>query len=274
MPAADQLLAKAPVAPDTRLRRELADFLRFVWRPRPGPRLPGRRARQGVLEDFLPRLSIWRVLQWALLLWVINLFIFGPLAVGAAEAGGAQHRLSLHSLPWLQALIWAPIVEELTFRFCLRRVAMLWWFVPLMALILVMGPGFASGVLLAIALWLCWTPMWVAQGGAPTVGLRRFGPICGLSWARRLRVRRLYPWLYHASAIAFAAVHLYNFRLHEMPWILMPLLVLPQWVTGLVLGWMRVRRGIGASMLLHCVFNAGPLLAVLLILNFAPSLAT
>lgn len=255
-----------------RFRGELADFLRFVWRPSPGPRLPGRHARQGVREDFFPGLSVWRILQWAALLWVINLFIFGPLAVGAAQAGGAQHRLNLHSLPWLQALIWAPIVEELTFRFCLRRVAMLWWFVPLMVVILVLGAGLGSGVLLAIAVWLCWAPMWVKHGAMSPEGLQRLAPAYRLSWAQRVRVRRLYPWLYHCSAIAFAAVHLYNFRLHEMPWTLMPLLVLPQWVTGLVLGWIRVRRGIGASILLHGMFNAGPLLIVLLILNFAPPL--
>lgn len=221
----------------------------------------------------MPGVSIGRLLQWALLLWTINLFIFGPLAVGAAEMGGAQHRLNLHSLPWVQALIWAPIVEELTFRFALRRVAMLWWFVPLMAVILIMGPGLASGLLLAIAVWLCWAPFWLARGGSATGTLQGLAPAYRLSWAQRVRVRRLYPWLFHASAIAFAAVHLYNFRLHEMPLTLMPLLVLPQWVTGLVLGWMRVRRGIGASILLHGVFNAGPLLVVLLILYFAPSLA-
>lgn len=256
----------------TRFRREVVDFLRFVWRPRPGARLPGRRARQGIWEDFFPSLSLGRILQWAVLLWVINLFIFGPLAVGAAEAGGAQHRLNLQSLPWLQALIWAPIVEELTFRLCLRRVAMLWWFVPLMAVILVLGAGLGSGALLAIAVLLCWVPLWVSADSASVGGLRRLAPAYRLSWAQRVRVRRLYPWLFHASAIAFAAVHLYNFRLHEMPWTLMPLLVLPQWVTGLVLGWIRVRRGIGASMLLHGMFNAGPLLVVVLILKFAPSL--
>src|SRR5690606_39748713 len=95
----------------------------------------------------------------------------------------------------------------------------------------------------------------------------------GLSWRRRRRVIHLYPWLFHLSAIAFGAVHLYNFRLYEMPLSLMPLLVLPQWFTGLVLGWMRVRRGMGASILLHGLFNAGPLLIVWLILRLAPGLA-
>ena len=249
-----------------RLRAELMDFLRFALRPRPGRRLPGRAAGHGVWVDFLPNVRFTRLLQWAALLWLANLFVFGPLAVSAAEMGGAQHRLSLLNLPWMQALIWAPIVEELTFRHALRRPAMLWWFVPLMASVIVQGAGFASGLLAAAALLLCLAPLWSPSGTALRGAWR-------LSWARRRQVLRWYPWLYHLSSIAFGAVHLYNFHLHEMPATLMPLLVLPQWFTGLVLGWMRVRRGIGASMLLHALFNAGPLLVVLLILHFAPGAA-
>jgi len=36
-------------------------------------------------------------------------------------------------------------------------------------------------------------------------------------------------------------------------------LVTPQWLTGLVLGWMRVQRGVVAAMILHALFNLGPL---------------
>jgi len=257
---------KGRARPGLGLRAELMDFLRFVRRPRPGRRLPGRAAGQGVLVDFLPNVRLARLAQWALLLWLANLFVFGPLAVSAAEMGGAQHRLSLMDLPWLQALIWAPIVEELTFRHALRRPAMLWWFVPLMAAIVVQGAGFASGMMAAVALLLCLAPLW----SAPNARLRKGW---SLSWRGRRRLLRSYPWLYHVSALAFGAVHLYNFHLHDMPATLMPLLVLPQWFTGLVLGWMRVRRGIGASMLLHALFNAGPLLIVWLILRLAPGLA-
>ena len=49
----------------------------------------------------------------------------------------------------------------------------------------------------------------------------------------------------------------------------MMVLVLPQWVTGQVLAWMRVERGIGAAMLLHALFNAGPLAVVWVGLQFA-----
>jgi membrane protease YdiL (CAAX protease family) len=48
--------------------------------------------------------------------------------------------------------------------------------------------------------------------------------------------------------------------------------VLPQWVTGLVLGWMRVRFGIGSSMALHGLFNAGPMTLMWLATQYGPAL--
>src|SRR5690606_41616767 len=60
-------------------------------------------------------------LQWALLMWAINLLFFGPIAVLAAGMGGATHRLDIENIPWLTALLWAPIAEELVFRYGLRR---------------------------------------------------------------------------------------------------------------------------------------------------------
>src|SRR5690606_22462690 len=62
-------------------------------------------------------------------------------------------------------------------------------------------------------------------------------------------------------------------NLAQTPAWLLPLLVLPQWVTGLVLGWQRVRHGIGAALVLHALFHGGPLLLVWLVLQAAPGLA-
>ncbi len=245
---------------------EIVDFLRFIVRPRPGPRLGGRQARGGLRGDFSLNAPWWRLAHWAVLLWLVNVFVFAPLALSAAEAGGAQHRLDLHNLPWLAALVWAPIVEELTFRYALRRLAMLWWFVPLMAVILIQGAGVASGAMAVAALLLVLAPLWYPADHRWRAGWT-------LSWRGRRLGQRLYPWLFHSSALAFAAVHLFNFRMTSMSLVLLPLLVLPQWLTGLVLGWMRVRRGIGASMALHAIFNGGPLLLIALVLHFAPDLA-
>lgn len=246
--------------------QEIVDFLGFVVRPRPGPRLRSRRAGAGLWADFSLNAPWWRLLHWAVLLWLVNLFVFAPLALSAADASGAQHRLNIHDIPWLTALVWAPIVEELTFRYALRRPAMLWWFVPLMAAILVQGVGSASIPLAAVAVLLALAPLWYPPQ-------HRWHAGWAASWRLRRLMRRAYPLLFHAAALAFAAVHLYNYRMTSMNLLLLPLLVLPQWVTGLVLGWTRVKRGIGASIMLHAMFNGGPLLLIGLILHFAPQLA-
>lgn len=43
---------------------------------------------------------------------------------------------------------------------------------------------------------------------------------------------------------------------------------------GLVLGWIRIRRGIGAAIALHAMFNAGPILLIWAVMRWAPSAAS
>ena len=245
---------------------EIVDCLRYLLHPRPGPRLRVRTPGSCLRADFSLNAPWWRIASWAVMLWLVNLMVFAPLALSAAQATGAVHRLNIQNLPWMTALIWAPVIEELTFRYVLRRPAMFWWFLPLMAGVLVQGPALTSGAMVVLALLLVLAPMWYGQG-------HRWQGGWTLSWPHRRQVRAAYPLIFHAVALAFAGVHLFNFRLNDMELFLLPLLVLPQWVTGLVLGWIRVRRGIGASMCLHAMFNAGPLVVLGLLLHFAPELA-
>ncbi|WP_245150721.1 CPBP family glutamic-type intramembrane protease [Pollutimonas harenae] len=245
-------------------RDELRDFFHFVVHPRLGPRLPGRHAGSGWWEDWFPALSVGRLLKWAFFLWSVNLVFLGPIAVAAATAGGATHRLNIHNIPWMAALVWAPIVEELVFRYGLRRVGAIWWLVPAAVAAMLMGATWSGILLLAGILLVCWMPYLanIPYARKP------------IPWRYRLGYRRLFPWVFHAASLLFAAVHLYNFTLQAgTPWWLFPLLVLPQWLTGLVLGWLRVKRGIGASMLLHGMFNGGPLLVVWLVIQWAPDMA-
>lgn len=245
-----------------RFRGELRDFVRFVLRPRFGPRLPGRRVGDGWWEDWFPGLPVGRLFKWACFLWAVNLVFLGPIAVMAAGAGGATHRLDIQNIPWLQALLWAPVVEELVFRYALRRPALAWWLIPAAVGAMFMGATWGAMLLVGAILALCWLPYLLGLSYA-----RR-----SLPWRYRLKYRRWFPWIFHSAALLFAGVHLYNFNLHQTPLWLMPLLVLPQWLTGLVLSWLRVMRGIGASMLLHAIFNGGPLLVVWLVLRFVPEM--
>jgi len=250
-----------------RFTDELRDFIDFVYRPRLTPRLPGRVSGNGVWADWLSLPSWRRLLQWAVFLWVINLVLLGPIAVAAAAAGGAQHRLEIQAIPWLHALIWAPLVEELVFRYGMRRFVQALWLVPVSTVLMVTGPSLTAMLFLCAVLLLAIAP----PAWRPAVLRRRRAP--GQAWALCRSWQLWFPWIFHLASLAFAAVHLYNFRLSATPLWLLPLLVLPQWLTGLVLGWLRVRRGIGAAILLHATFNAGPLLLVWLILQMLGDLS-
>ena len=239
--------------PAPRFRTELRDFLHFLRKPSFGPRLPGGRHGHSLLADWHTGVSPKRLLQWAVLLWLINIVLLGPLAVMAAKAGGAQHRLDVQSIPWMQALLWAPLIEELLFRYGLRRLKQALWLVPIIAYVLFSGPQAGTIVLTMAVLIVLW-----AQSRQPAAPL---------PWKMRLQYRLWFPHLFYFVTLLFAVIHLHNFNLNQTPLWLLPALVLPQFVTGLVLGWLRVRRGIGAAVVLHGIFNGGPLLLIWVILG-------
>ena len=70
--------------------------------------------------------------------------------------------------------------------------------------------------------------------------------------------RAIFPVMFWLATLSFALIHLTNFEPAE-GWsslaVLLPL-VLPQFVLGALLGYLRVRIGLWAAMLLHAVHNA------------------
>jgi len=248
-----------------RFREEFADFLAFVRRPRLAPRMPRGAYGYRSLHEGRPRYASqeWlggaagpHLFNWLLVLWGINLLVLGPLAASVATASGAERRLDALHLSWFHVVLWAPVVEEMVFRFGLRRPAVAPWLLPVLVAAMLMRPSLmaaaslvlACGAIAAVLAWRRWR--W--------------------PWRRLRRYRNAFPIVFHLSTLAFAFLHLFNFRLGEAGWVLLPLLVLPQWATGLVLGWMRVRFGIGASIALHACFNAGPMALLWFLQNYAP----
>ena len=65
--------------------------------------------------------------------------------------------------------------------------------------------------------------------------------------------QRLFPLFFWLSTLAFSLVHLYNFEADQMMMALP--LVLPQFATGAILGYVRVSYGLWASILLHTLHN-------------------
>ncbi len=233
-----------------RFRHEFKCFLSFVWRPNLTRHVPRSTALTGWPADWWPNISLARLLAWAATLWCLNLLVLGPVVLAVFELSGATHRINVNDLPWLQAILWAPLVEELLFRFSLRRPVMALGLIPLLVIVLLNGLAWWANSLLALTIALLW---WVS---ARTVAPRALG----YQWLRRYR--RAFPFVMHLSVLGFAALHIKNFVFVEVEWWMMVVLVTPQWVTGLVLSWVRLQRGVGASILLHSFFNAGPLSVV------------
>lgn len=63
--------------------------------------------------------------------------------------------------------------------------------------------------------------------------------------------------VFYASVVIFAYVHIFNF--HDVQeWYYTPILVLPQFILALYLGYIRVRNNIWASIYIHALNNAIP----------------
>lgn len=247
-------------------RQEIHDFLRFLRTPRLNPRLKGQDLGHAWHTDWTNGLGVKRIMQWAFLLWIINLTVFGPLAASVATSAGAQHRLDLSNIPWKQAVLWAPVIEELVFRYVLRRPSQFFWVLPFGLWCLFTGPeALTVSVVVAIVVLLYTRPTYGAGSSFSAIAL-------GKAWPKhwyKTYVRH-FAWLFYGSTLLFAALHLYNFKFEQISFWVLPLLILPQFITGLVLAWLRVRRGIGASIILHAVFNAGPILLIMAVLRLLP----
>lgn len=242
--------AQTRATANQRFALEWRDFWRFVRQPRLGPRLPGRRGDLFRAELF-DGTQLAVLLRWAAVLWGVNLVLLGPLAALVASGAGAQRQFDWSFIPWFHVLIWAPFIEELLFRLGLRAPRL--WLILLPMLLL--GFLYARSPLVII--------LTVAVVVMVILGVRH-RPLPPLPWAVRRAWQQHFGTLFYASTVLFAALHWLNFDLNGVPFWAWPVLVLPQFASGLVMGWLRVRHGMGSAILLHGLFNAGPLLVLAL----------
>lgn len=82
-----------------------------------------------------------------------------------------------------------------------------------------------------------------------------------LVWFRN---KTYFKYALYFSIILFALVHLSNFELYGKVYYIAPLLVGPQLILGIILGYVRVRLGLSWSIGLHASYNAILVLPLLL----------
>ncbi|WP_158094252.1 CPBP family glutamic-type intramembrane protease [Erythrobacter donghaensis] len=224
------------------LGERLADIGQFAVRP-----------------TYAPRSMAWGGPAAAALLVLLALDLTVGLAavkalalLGNTATGGPMPTLvesdSTLAVQWMEALLLAPVLEELLFRGWLTgRIATLKlaaWGMAAMALLIVSeslpdqygGPlskGTVTGMIIAL---IQWRRTRHSEASVPEWFVRHF------------------HWIVWGSTLLFGAIHFGNFETLTHP--LGLLVVLPQTIGGLLLAYTRTRLGLRAAIAHHFAFNA------------------
>jgi membrane protease YdiL (CAAX protease family) len=187
-------------------------------------------------------------------------FIAGPLLMLAGvddlthKISDLESEISTTAL-FILAVVIAPLMEELVFRFPLR---------------------YRRGAILLLVLCLSMISFYIFQNIfsakinatiSGTIAIMGFILIGSLSSEKGLEkisnfLKNYYPWIFYLTAMMFAFAHIFNYDLPDEKWFLTPILVLPQLILGLFLGYVRLRFGIWASILMHAMNNFIPMMAL------------
>lgn len=158
-------------------------------------------------------------------------------------------------LIFILAVVIAPFFEELIFRGFLRYPNTIYGVVGFLLLSIVLGMMNMQFINLI------------------TTGIISFAIIVLLilvSTNTRIDVKiralfkRYFGVVFYASVVLFAYAHIFNFTEIEA-WYYTPILVLPQFILALFLGYVRVRNNLWTSIYVHALNNAIP--TTLLLLN-------
>ncbi len=77
------------------------------------------------------------------------------------------------------------------------------------------------------------------------------------------KLRKVFPYVFYLTAALFGFAHVSNYSIDASMWYMTPLLVMPQLLLGLMLGFVRLRYGLWAAILMHAMNNFIPFMAML-----------
>ncbi|PWK28572.1 CAAX prenyl protease-like protein [Arcicella aurantiaca] len=184
--------------------------------------------------------SIKQLLKFKLsLLPIIFLVIFITKKLTGAESVAWDKNWT----NYLMIVAFAPIFEELTFRYALRCSKTAIAVMILMVVWLIVKFTVKSNQDIAFIVGITFSLIPVIR-----LAIKPFDNQLEKQWIR------FFPFIFHFSAIIFGLMHLTNFE-HINNYFLAIPLVCSQFVSGYVLGFVRMKFGLFYSMGLHAVWN-------------------
>lgn len=186
----------------------------------------------------------WGEFVTLLLLYLLIGYALNPLFERLADYFQLAHALEdADDTVVVLGILVIPPVEEVTFQLWLRAsrstlfaVAFLVLFIGLMLLPV---SQLGAALLMALSVVILVLTLMGYEEDIERLVARRFG------------------LFFYGSTILFSLMHITNFTpLNAQTLLLAPLLVMPQFIVGTMLGYLRVRYGIGFSILFHVLVNA------------------
>ncbi|MFC0133501.1 hypothetical protein CR105_08040 [Massilia eurypsychrophila] len=217
---------------------EAGDFARFIMRPHRARGAPSTR------KERIKRI-IFFTLAW--------LFVSLPLAAllnqleEAAGIGYKTPRLTEDVLAGVLVIgVLGPMIEELVYRAGLRMPVFCLILVPVVAVATVAPSmtGAAVSSFTALALWT------IAIGAR-----RRAAASAGARMQMAKAFIHSYPKVFNLNCYLFAIAHASTYQFVGMQAPLIFILVFPLAIGAAVMGYLRIRDGLGSSILVHCLYN-------------------
>jgi len=226
-------------------RAEWSSYFAFVKRPA----LPERAAAPGVPS----LMALQRMLGLDLIFMMVLISLAGlAVAAGVDLPETALAGLEIDLQLALTVALIAPLAEEILFR---------GWLSGLPGHVLAMLVMAIGG--LAVAMAMANRDEGVYFAAAATTAILAVAAIVLLRKRPTMGwFRSIFPLLFWLSTAAFASIHLLNYQEGSLG-VLLPL-VLPQFLLGTILAYMRVNYGLWSCVLLHALHNGLILGAVVL----------
>ena len=230
-----------------------------------------------MIQQKLSRISLGTLIKLYLAVFIFEILIFAPISslIGIEQMPHAVDDLFGNFSYWqvfALAVLIAPVLEELIFRYHLRYESLSFLFVSIallslttmildyyfgiFSLINFQTYDYKTVVLIAIFLsTVILIPVIILY--SLKAELRIGNPSQEWRWLN-------FPFVFYLSILVFAFVHVYNFDLAPSKWYLTPLMVMPQFILGAFIAWVRIRLSMVHCIFIHMLNNAIPMIVVLL----------
>ena len=225
----------------------LGTYLRFLRSPNlTGPPI--------ALSKFKTTESILRLYSVHLVVLLIALGLIGliPNAQDSNNLLDGLEAIPVWYIP-IMAVIIAPLLEECIFRLPLRAFTLNLLLPICLIALIVFGRFAGAGAPLPLIFAIALASIYIGSKGTKLTKLQSF-------------YNKFPHVVFYGIALLFGAIHITNYD--SQVWPFLPILVLPQIVIGLLLGFVRLRYGFIWAFLLHAFHNGCLVLPIFIVMMF------